>query len=157
MKQSQWTLSFLILCSLESLLPASFRVTALFRCKAKDKKPLPRIRRKGFSLPSMISTALNIAQGQRGVGRRQFGQCVLKKAFFSLKKMVYVCAIIPLFMFAVFLPNWNNPNQALHSEQGSRALLPFSAHSFYHDLDCSQKNIGWFLFGSVFEENSCYK
>lgn len=27
-----------------------------------------------------------IAQGQRGVGRRQFGQCILKKAFFHWRK-----------------------------------------------------------------------
>lgn len=54
-----------------------------------------------------------------------------EESLFSLKKMVYVCAIILLFMFAMFLPKWNNPNQASHSERGSRALLCLSLHTAF--------------------------
>lgn len=54
-----------------------------------------------------------------------------EESLFSLKKMVYVCAIILLFMFAMFLPKWNNPNQASHLERGSRALLCLSLHTAF--------------------------
>lgn len=99
-----------------------------------------------------------IAQGQRGVGRRQFGQCMLKKAFFHWRKwFMFVQSSFYLCLPCSF------PNEISQTKRHAQnwAAEPLSAALCCRkDLVCSQKKsaiIGWLVWCSVFKENSCYK
>ena len=107
------------------------------------------------SLALTISTALGRLHKGKGVGRRQFGQCILKKAFFHWRRwFMFVQSSLYLCLPCSF-PNEITQTKH-HTQTGQQSPpLPFSTSGFYNSLVSSQKNIGWLVFCSVFKENSC--
>lgn len=101
-----------------------------------------------------------IAQGQKGVGKRQFGQCMLRKAFFHWRKwFMFVQSSFYLCLPCSF-PNEITQTKRRTQNWAAEPLSAILAHSWHKDLVCSQKksaNISWLVCCSIFKENSCYK